>query len=503
MLGVNLSGAEWGDQTLPGQLGIHYTFHSERSYQYWASKGLGLIRLAFRWERLQPELRGPLDPAYLALLRQSARWAEASAVQLIIQPHNFGRYRIREGGRHNEYIIDDPVPGGPPRVTRDDFADLWTRLSREFRFDSGVHGYDLMNEPHDMGRGDWRRISQCAVDAIRAGGDGKLILVPGTAWSSAAKWAEANGPTSWIVDPSGNFRYEAHCYFDRDGSGSYQRTYDEEAAHIPDLPRFGQRRVSHFIEWCRTNGVRGYLGELGAPWDDPRWLAVLDNTLQTLVQAGMAATYWSAGEWWETYKIGIQPLNHFTLDRPQVELLQKHLGRGWVATNSLASGSGYVFAPGSLATASGPDLTDETELELSDSSGAVWKPPLLHVSPNRAEYRIPPEIEPGLVHVRVLKGGEAIAKGVFSAADPAPALFPRYAFDAATGELMLFGTGIRGAVSVRLGDTDVTVRDVMPIEDQPGVDAVHLEIPPDLRGDYVLALTAGGVAANEIRVTLR
>ena len=97
MFGVNLSGAEWRDEILPGQLGIDYTIHSERSYQYWASKALGLIRLAFRWERLQPGLHGPLDPFYLSLLRQNARWAERSGVRLIIQPHNFGRYRILEG----------------------------------------------------------------------------------------------------------------------------------------------------------------------------------------------------------------------------------------------------------------------------------------------------------------------------------------------------------------------------------------------------------------------
>ena len=45
----------------------------------------------------------------------------------------------------------------------------------------------------DGWRGDWRVISQCAVDAIRATGDAKLILVPGDAWSSAEKWPTANG----------------------------------------------------------------------------------------------------------------------------------------------------------------------------------------------------------------------------------------------------------------------------------------------------------------------
>lgn len=414
MLGVNLSGAEWGDENLPGQHGTHYTFHSQRSYQYWASKALGLIRLGFRWERLQPELFGPLDDAYLALLRQSALWARNSAVQLIIQPHNFGRYRILENGAHREHVIDDHPLFAKPRVTRHAFADLWARLSREFRDDAGVYGYDLMNEPHDMGRGDWRRISQCAVDAIRAAGDGKLILVPGDAWSSSAKWAAANGPVSWINDPAGNFQYEAHCYFDRDGSGKYAHSYDEEAALIADLPHYGQRRVAPFIEWCRANGVRGYLGEVGAPWEDARWLEVLDNTLETVTQAGMDATYWAAGEWWEEYKIGIQPLQNFTVDRPQLALLQKHLPAGWIATNSAVTGSGYSFDPGSLVTASGPGIAVDTQIELTDSAGAIWTPAIVASSPGLITYTLPPALAPGLVRVRALSDGAVAAAGHFA-----------------------------------------------------------------------------------------
>lgn len=414
MLGVNLSGAEWGDETLPGQHGVHYTFHSERSYQYWASKALGLIRLGFRWERLQPELFGPLDDAYLALLRQSARWAQNSAVRLIIQPHNFGRYRVFENGAHREYIIDDHPRFAKPRVTRQAFADLWTRLSLEFRDDAGVYGYDLMNEPHDMGRGDWRRISQCAVDAVRGADDGKLILVPGDAWSSAEKWPAANGPVSWIHDPADHFQYEAHCYFDRDGSGQYAHSYDEESGLIADLPHYGRRRIAPFIEWCRVNGVRGYLGEVGAPWEDARWLEVLDNTLEAATEAGMDVTYWAAGEWWEEYKIGIQPLRNFTVDRPQLALLQKHLPPGWIATNSAVTGSGHSFEAGSLVTASGPGIPGDAQVELIDSAGAVWNPVIVASSAGILTYRLPAGLAPGLVRVRAVSAGAVAATGHFT-----------------------------------------------------------------------------------------
>jgi endoglucanase len=327
LLGVNLSGAEWGSDTLPGRLGREYTFQSERSFQYWAAKGLGLIRFAFLWERVQPQPGGPLDVEYLALLKQAARWAEASGARLIIEPHNFGRYRVEESGQRVECIIDEPDAGGAVRVSREAFADLWARLAREFRGDAGVFGFDLMNEPHDLGRADWKTISQAALDAIRGVGDERLILVPGDGWSSAGQWLKHNGESAWIHDPADHFAYEAHCYFDRDGSGAYARSYDEEAAWQADLPNLGRRRVLNFVEWCQRNRVRGYVGEFGVPHDDPRWLAVMESFLEVVEEAGMDATYWAAGEWWENYKIGIQPLNSFTADRPQVELLQRHLAR--------------------------------------------------------------------------------------------------------------------------------------------------------------------------------
>ena len=64
--GINLAGAEFGENNLPGMLGRDYTFNSETTYRYFGAKNLNLVRLMLRWERLQPVLRGPLDQSYLA-----------------------------------------------------------------------------------------------------------------------------------------------------------------------------------------------------------------------------------------------------------------------------------------------------------------------------------------------------------------------------------------------------------------------------------------------------
>jgi hypothetical protein len=94
-----------------------------------------------------------------------------------------------------------------------------------------------MNEPAGLPRvGDlsparvWERASQRALDAIRSGGDHKLVLVQGYEWAGAQRWP-ANHPTPWIDDPEDNFRYEAHHYWDRDNSGAYRHSYAEEVAN--------------------------------------------------------------------------------------------------------------------------------------------------------------------------------------------------------------------------------------------------------------------------------
>src|SRR5687768_6408262 len=68
MLGVNLCGAEFGEKELPGVYDKHYTYPTAKSLDYYKSKGLMLVRLPFRWERMQPALNGPLDAAELGRL---------------------------------------------------------------------------------------------------------------------------------------------------------------------------------------------------------------------------------------------------------------------------------------------------------------------------------------------------------------------------------------------------------------------------------------------------
>src|SRR5258708_8665750 len=153
-------------------------------------------------------LKGPRDSTYRDRLKKDVAWDKAQGGEVIIDIQNFARYSMNVDGKLQMYVIDNVASDGTVKVTSADFADLWVRLSNEFKFEPAVYAYDLMNEPHDMGKANWRAISQTALSAIRANQDDKLVLVPGDSWSSANRRGTSDGhnpvpPT--VQDPDNNF----------------------------------------------------------------------------------------------------------------------------------------------------------------------------------------------------------------------------------------------------------------------------------------------------------
>ncbi len=293
--GVNVSQAEWGDPW-SATYGTEYSYPTAPTFDYFAARGLGFIRLQVQWERLQPVLGGPLDPTQLGYLQQDVAYAKASGALISIVPHNFARYAPSESFVSNPCIIDNPCAGSPVNVTSADLANFWVAISNVFKDEPAVVAYDLMNEPHDMGTDtngnpvNWGQIAQTALTAIRNNGDNKLIMIPGDGYSNATYWSMYNGATPFISDPANKYYYEAHEYFDSDFSGTYAETYDVELAANPELAQVGATRLAPFVTWCTANNVPCYLGEYGIPNNDPRWLTVLDNFLISLDQAAMPGT---------------------------------------------------------------------------------------------------------------------------------------------------------------------------------------------------------------------
>ena len=238
--GITVNGGEFGSPIMaktskfsnenPGAYQTRYHYDWQHTFDYLARRGVGHVRIPFRWERLQPRLGAPLDEDEVRRLEAVIGRARQAGLPVILDMHNYGAYYLSNGTEG----VRRPI--GSPHVTSGDFADVWRRISVEFADVEGVIGYALMAEPYDMpskrrmsAAEVWEKASQKALEAIRSTGDKTMVSVAGYAWSALVRWHKVH-PTAWIEDPADNFLYEAHHYWDRDYSGDYARSYDSEVA---------------------------------------------------------------------------------------------------------------------------------------------------------------------------------------------------------------------------------------------------------------------------------
>lgn len=301
-IGVNLAGAEFGPTD--GQFGRTYIYPGAKSLDYFKAQGMRVIRLPFKWERLQPKLMGPLDEAELARLDQVVDLARERHMLLLMDVHNYARYR-------GKLIGEAEVPNAA-------FADFWRRFAEHYKDEPAVWAYGLMNEPHGT-KGLWPAAAQAAVDAIRTVDMNHVITVCGDGYGGAHWWPKQN-PNLDIHDPADNFLYEAHQYFDHNNSGTYQKPYDTDGAK----PDTGVKRLQPFIAWLKERNARGFIGEFGVPAYDPRWLVVLDNFLAEMKANNLGGTYWAAGPWWGYSPLSVEPVDGN--ERPQMQVLKWYAG---------------------------------------------------------------------------------------------------------------------------------------------------------------------------------
>jgi endoglucanase len=311
--GTNMSGAEFGEQNLPGTFGTDYTYPDPAyvsgyaSQDYFIGKGMNTFRLGFRWERLQRQLNAAFDTTELARLDTTVAGMTGKGAYVILDPHNYARYG-------DQLVGSTAVPNAA-------FADFWSRLAQHYAANPRVI-FGLVNEPHDMPTEQWRDAANAAIAAIRAAGAHNLILVPGNAYTGAWSWSMTYYGTAnavamlGITDPEDNYAFEVHQYLDSDYSGSHTTC---QSATI------GADSLAGFTSWLRANGKRGMLGELGAAANSTCNSAV-DATLAH-VEANddvyLGWTWWSAGPWWGSYFMSLEPQG--SGDAAQMATLAPHL----------------------------------------------------------------------------------------------------------------------------------------------------------------------------------
>jgi uncharacterized protein (TIGR03437 family) len=230
---------------------------------------------------------------------------------------------------------------------------------------------------------------------------------------------------------------------------------------------------------------------------------------------------------------------------------------------SSAYAAAVGVAPGSLATAYGTDLASSvagatplplptkfggTSISIVDSSGATSLAPLVYVSPTQVNFEVPPGSAVGAAQATVTSGDgtestaivniEPVAPGVFELnagglaaadvivyhADGTYTLENVYAVNSSgaivgrpvslgsstdQAYLVLFGTGFQAAgtagVKVSIGGNNLPVAYAGPQGGFVGLDQANVLLPASLagKGNVPIALTANGLVANAVNITIQ
>lgn len=308
--GVNLAGAEFGG-TIPGVEGSDYQFPTKAEVDYFASKGMTAFRIGFLWERLQPALYGEFATTYAAHLDTIVTYAASRGVKVILNPHNFARYR-------GQLVGSAAVPNAA-------FADFWRRLSSKYASTPNVL-FNLVNEPNTMPTEQWVSGANAAIAAIRGAGAHQTIIVPGNAWTGAHSWTQTWYGTSnavamlSVTDPDDNVWFEAHQYLDSTAGGT-------DAACVSTTA--GRERLAPFLSWLRANKKKGFIGEFAGGNNATCKTAITDMVSFMNAQSDvlMGWLWWAAGPAWGNYTFTLEPKvsSGVTTDSPFMAWLTPYL----------------------------------------------------------------------------------------------------------------------------------------------------------------------------------
>lgn len=303
LTGVNLAGAEFNSGKIPGVINKDYTYPRPAEYTFVAAKGANVIRLPFRWERLQPTPMQALNGEELQRLRTAVTTANASGLCVILDVHNYAKY-------NGQSLSDNPL-------LQDAFVDLWLKIATAFP-DAEATIFDLMNEPNYLPIADWAALAKRTLASLRKAKAQQIVLIAGGRWSGIHDWfAGANGTNAELLydlnDPLKRTIIEVHQYADRDfsGTGTDCRDPDNFIAMFEKL-----------TEWADTHHQNLFLGEFGVP-PAPNCLATLEHMLR-LVDSHVwrGWTYWAGGSWWGNYKLALN--SDPQAPSPQWEILSSH-----------------------------------------------------------------------------------------------------------------------------------------------------------------------------------
>lgn len=174
--GVNESGPEFGEGTLPGAYGKEYIWPTLSTIDTFMSQGMNTFRINTLMERMVPnQMTGAFDAGYMKNLTTTVNYITNKGAYAMIVPHNYGRY-------YGNVFTDANA-----------FKTFWQHVAAEYKSNSRVI-FDTNNEFHDEAGANVAAMNQAAIDGIRAAGaTSQWITVEGNAWTGAWTWTTTTG----------------------------------------------------------------------------------------------------------------------------------------------------------------------------------------------------------------------------------------------------------------------------------------------------------------------
>ncbi|KAL9115385.1 MAG: hypothetical protein Q9227_000706 [Pyrenula ochraceoflavens] len=281
--GVNESGAEFGQTSIPGTYNKDYTFPSTSSIDTLMGKGLNIFRIPILMERIaRGSMTSSLDATYLSQLTAVVNHITNAGGYAIVDPHNFGRY--------NGAIITSTA----------NFQTFWKNVATAFKSNSKVI-FDTNNEYHDMDESLVVSLNQAAINGIRsAGATSQYIFVEGNSYTGAWTWTTQNTAMASLTDPNNKIIYEMHQYLDSDGSGTSDQCVSST---------IGSQRITDATTWLKNNGKKGILGEFAGGSNSVCESAVtgMVNYMAANTDVWTGGLWWGGGPWWGDYIFSMEP----------------------------------------------------------------------------------------------------------------------------------------------------------------------------------------------------
>ncbi len=319
----------------------------------------------------------------------------------------------------------------------------------------------------------------------------------------------------------------------------------------------GLRNITGHVNSDGTATIWGVTSTVSANGDqgaDPNKLVMINDVLANLTASGAANEAFTvvksanAGE--VLRGVALAPTKPSSMSNVPEILSIANPGAQWIAPGSLVAANGQNLALGFPGPIFGilPLVFDGTSVSIVDSVGNTTAAPMFYVSPNEVDFEVPAGVAAGSAKVIVTSDGVSQTAANIQVAAAAPGLFTLNSSGLATSYadrvsatgtqtaevvytmgsngaitaipislgsstdqvvLILYGTGIAGAgtanTKVTINGVNATVLYAGPQGGSPGLDQVNVLIPASLsgKGNVNLQLTAGGVAANPVQITIQ